>query len=304
MQRKPFQKMLFKNAFFSTLPVIFLAGFSLLVSFFVAVYSGMRIYRVNQDADPELLLAGQEENLRISVLTNLSAAGFETRGSRKNILYYQRRDDGTIRLFLLRDETAEKIQKGSVKNVFLKLEKDETTASYVEKNYQDLLGKNISLDGFTEPYLYSEPDFPRAGFAALFLWQVAGAAVFCGAFLYLILCTLSPVCNRQTAFLKATGDRRQGIRHIDDDLSRHLLCRRGSVFVTENYLIVNFVSGIEVTALADVRHVTRTRTTRKKRTYYRMAVSNEDKMYREYFFYHKEDMDKVAEEIENVIQGK
>ena len=106
----------------------------------------------------------------------------------------------------------------------------------------------------------------------------------------MILATAFPVLNHEAQVLRRYGKVGRYIRKLDREMDSKLKMHQDNVIVTENFLIVSYLSHIDVVRIDDIKYLSKHVEKRRRRmgrpiTVYRFTASNGEDLYFEADFF-------------------
>ena len=287
-----FRRLLQKNLLMITLPgVLVLAGLLLVLGQVSRLEHFQTVQMEDSSYAREYFLSGQR-NVEIR-LEGLIPTGFSyVVGEKEEGEYFYRMKGNMMELVLLKKGTAAELRNKTGNDVyFVRLVKDDVTAGYILREYAEAMGISYEeLAGMGSVYLFDELAYPLLRIRILRLSMIVLSIGLGLLVLYVILATAFPVLNRQAWCLKRFGKVGKYIRRMDREMSRKLKMHQGNVIVTENYLIVSYLTHIDVVRIDDIKylskHVEKRRRGMGRPVYvYRLTASNADDLYFEADFF-------------------
>ena len=291
-----FRWLLRKNLLYMTFPVVIILAAILLLLFQVSRLEDFQ-YTVLEDTG----LIGQyydsgQRNISIT-LRDLRSAGFsETVEGTEKAQYYYFVENNRMQLVLLEPKTV-KEYRTSVKGeltVKVRIEKDLVTARHVESAYAESLGlSSEEMQGFCNIYLLDETGYPALRILFLRIASYGLSVILGLLMLYVILATMVPALNYQARVLKHFGPVGRMIRKLDREMNKKLKYHQDNVTVTANFLIVSYLSRIDVVKIDEIKYLSKHIEKRKRGLarpvhVYRLTASNADDLYFEADFFDEE----------------
>ena len=316
-----FSKLLRKNLLYMAFPVVLMLSALLLLLQQVARLEIFQTTAMEDLSLAETYYSSGERNVTVS-LGDLRSAGFSLMEGDKEVAeYFYRREDGKLQLVLLKTSTAQRYLRGELEDrpVHLRIVKDEVAAQHIEYAYAASLGfEEKEIEGAFSAYIPDETQYPLTRIRILKITSI-GLAVLLGLLMiYVILATAFPALNQEAWALKRYGGIARSIRRLDREMEKQLKYHQDNVTVTENYLIVSYITHIDVVRIDDIKylskHVERRRRGIGRSVHvYRLTASNAENLYFEADFQEEETVNDVIyymrgepllEYEENVLQEK
>ena len=288
-----FRKLLRKNLLYVTFPLVLILSALLLVVFQISRLEMFRTTALSDYTKVGDYYAAEQKNVTITV-SNLKSLGFSrTDGEKKTAEYFYRIENGRLQLFVLSEASARRYRSNQMENrpLTVRIEKDEVTAQYIEREYAQSLGfTSDDLEGFCSVYVLDETAYPRMRIVIVRVAVITFSVLLGLLMLYVILALSFPTLNYQAWTLKRFGHIGRYIRKIDREMDKKLRYHQDHVTVTENYLIMSYISRIDVVRIDDIKylskHVEKRRRGGGRPIYvYRLTASNADDLYFEADFF-------------------
>lgn len=283
--------MLLKNTLAITVPAI--GVFVVLIFMFMRypVFDQLRDTQIGNVADlegrlEELYNQGNK-NVRYTA-HNLNYTGFDyyVDDKLKGAYYYSMNSTG-MQIFLVKTKNP----KFTIDSIDLrgKIVKDTISTEYILSQYESFNNLDPKLfDGYCSRYIISEPDYPRA-FAAI-MYGIYLVPILCCIiiFLYTVLVWAHPALHGQARQLAAYGDPSEIIADLDQQIAYHLKFWEGNIIVTEDYLIVSYLTKLDVVRLDLIKYMSKNLVEEKRGMFhhraFRLTMSNPDKLFYEIDF--------------------
>ncbi len=291
-----FRKLLRKNLLYMALPVVLiLSGFLLLL----VQVSRLEMFRTHTMEDPSLIreyYSSGQMNVSVT-MEGLKSTGISVKeGDKETAEYFYLIMDKKVQLVLLTEKTAKSVRADGKAPLSLhaNIVKDEVTAGYMEREYAASLGiETDEMTGLCSVYVFDETAYPRIRIQLL-RYSSIGIAVLLGLImLYVILATAVPALNHEARVLRRFGRVGRYIRKLDREMEKKLRFHQDNVTVTENYLIVSYITHIDVVRIDDIKYLSK-HIEKRKRGFgrpihvYRLTASNADDLYFEADFFEEE----------------
>ncbi len=291
-----FSKLLRKNLLYMALPVVLiLSAFLLLMS----QVSRLEMFQTHSLDDisrlREYYTSGQT-NVTIT-LEGLKSTGISVMENEDPVAeYFYLMVGGRMQLILLSEKTAKTLRTGESEKITVSacIIRDEVTAGYVEGEYANSLGiPKKEMEGLCPEYILDETSFPLMRIRLLRIASWVVASVLGLIMLYVLAATAFPVLNHEARVLKQFGSVGRYIRKLDREMEKKLRFSQDNVTVTENYLIVSYITHIDVVRIDDIKYLSKHIEKRRKGLgrpmhVYRLTASNADDLYFEADFFDEE----------------
>lgn len=288
-----FRRLLQKNLLMLTLPGVLVLASLLLLLGQVSRLEHFQTEHLPDTKDArDFFLAGQR-NVEVQ-LDDLRSTGFIYKsGDSEEGEYFYRIDDDAMEIVLLKKKTAAQLITGKRDNntYLVRLIKDDVTAGYIEQQYAEALGMSkAEFSGLVSSYIFDEVAYPRLRILLLQIVMVGLAVILGFLLLYVILATAFPVLNHEAQVLRRYGKVGRYIRKLDREMDSKLKMHQDNVIVTENFLIVSYLSHIDVVRIDDIKYLSKHVEKRRRRmgrpiTVYRFTASNGEDLYFEADFF-------------------
>ncbi len=291
-----FRKLLRKNLLYMAFPVVLILSAFLLLLFQVSRLEAFQTHTMDDPSQIREYYNSGQKNVAVT-LDGLKGTGVSVKEGEDEIAeYYYYVSGNRIQLVLLSDQTAKKLRTNDVKSLDMHAEivKDEVTAGYLEREYANSLGiDRDEMEGFCSEYIFDETGYPLFRIRLIRISSI-GVAVLLGILmLYVILATAFPALNHEARVLRKFGPVGRYIRKLDREMEKKLRFHQDNVTVTENFLIVSYLSRIDVVRIDDIKYLSKHVEKRKRGLarpihVYRLTASNADDLYFEADFFDEE----------------
>ncbi|MBR0147543.1 MAG: hypothetical protein IJM25_12895 [Eubacterium sp.] len=296
-----FSKLLRKNLLYMAFPVVLVLSVLLLL---LQQVSRLEIFQTGTMEDTtrvkEYFASGQR-NVSV-MLPGLKSTGFSQMANEKEKAeYFYRMEGNEMQLVLLTKSTANAYRRGEYdrKAIRVRIIRDEVAARHIEREYANSLGlTGDSMDGICSVYVFDETEYPLMRVRILRYSSIVIAVLLILIMLYVILATAFPALNHEARVLRRFGNVGRIIRRIDREMERKLRYHQDNVTVTENYLIVSYISHIDVIQIDDIKYLSKHVEKRKRGLgrpvhVYRLTASNADDLFFEADFFDEETVNDV-----------
>ncbi len=308
MLNKRFEKLLLKNTLAIALPAVavLLVLFLLLTRF--SVFSRVKSVDVdeyeNYEAGVEKLYENEATNVT-ATLKDLYYTGFDyyVDGKIKGAYYYSM-DGDKFCLFLINTNKPEMfIESVHIKG---KIIKDNIAANHIidkltEKNNLD----RELLRRYCFDYIISEPDYPRSYILMLNVFFAVPIVLAILIILYTILIWFNPGLHSQCKQLEQYGEIEAIIEEIDNQLKNQLVFKKSHIYITRDYMIVNYFHRTDVIKLDYIKYLSKNLVEKKEfisraERVYRLTMSDPETIFYEVDFVSEEFIDDVVGYIRGV----
>ena len=296
-----FSKLLRKNLLYMAFPVVLVLSVLLLL---LQQVSRLEIFQTGTMEDTtqvkEYFASGQR-NVSV-MLPGLKSTGFSQMANEKEKAeYFYRMEGDEMQLVLLTKSTANAYRRGEYdrKAIRVRIIRDEVAARHIEREYANSLGlTGDSMDGICSVYVFDETEYPLMRVRILRYSSIVIAVLLILIMLYVILATAFPALNHEARVLRRFGNVGRIIRRIDREMERKLRYHQDNVTVTENYLIVSYISHVDVIQIDDIKYLSKHVEKRKRGLgrpvhVYRLTASNADDLFFEADFFDEETVNDV-----------
>lgn len=291
-----YRKLLRKNLLYIAFPVVLVLSALLLLLLQTSRLEMFTFREMEESKTEEMYYKAGQRNVVIH-FNDLKSAGFsQMSGDKKSGEYFYHMEDGRIKLVLLTTSTAEKYRAGKMnqKPIYVRIVKDEVTVRHFEGEYAETLGiGQEELEGIGSPYVFDETEYPRIRILILRIASYAISGLLGALMIYVILAMIHPAFCFEAWSLKQYGKVSRMIRRLDREMGKKLRFHQDNVTVTENYLIVSYISRIDVVRIDDIKYLSkhvekRRRGLAKPIHVYRLTASNADDLFFEADFFDEE----------------
>lgn len=215
--------------------------------------------------------------------------------------YYYNIDKEGINFFLIKTSNP----KEHIDEVLYKgqIVKDSILVEHILSNYSEMSDVNINiLEGYVNPYIISEPDYPYV--YIILVYVIVWLPMFIGLLIvsYTLLIFIIPSLHPQSRRLSIYGRPSEVIAQIDDELKDNLLFHKGNIYITNNYMIVNYITRTDVIKLDLVKYLSKNLVENNShlnggRDIYRLTFSNPEKLFFEVDCTSEDLADEIVENI-------
>lgn len=300
-----FRKLLLKNTLAYVFPTLILLF--VLITIVLEFPVTEKIHNVNIEKTD--MLSEELQDLYDSDKTNVvyeannlyyTGIDYKEDGEQKGAYYYNIDENG-VNFYLIRTKSPTQLLES--KRIKAQIVKNEIMVDYILNQFAD--NSDITpdmLEGFASNYILSEVDYPHEFIAliyvVIFLPIIAGILVI----MYTILIGLVPSLHPQAKQLEEYGTVGKVIRELDYEMKYNLLYRKNNIYITDNYMIVSYLTKTDVIKLDLVKYMSKNivepdRGLYRGKEIYRLTFSNPEKLFYEVDFSNEELVDTVIEHI-------
>ncbi|MGN0436567.1 MAG: hypothetical protein ACI4D8_08065 [Wujia sp.] len=239
---------------------------------------------------------------------NLYYTGFDYFvDQKKEGAYYYCIQDNQIYVFLIDTKNPEqKLDKVELKG---KIIKDTIAPAHI---MSELAGDNDVYDNLVEgilcPYVISEPDYPHKLVVTVYLFFFSPIIICVLIFIYTIVIWVNPSIHSQSRQLEVYGNVPEIIKDLNKQLKYHLFFRKHNVYITKDYVVVNYLTRTDVIRIDFIRYLSKNLTDSnvpfRKKKVYRLTMSNPDKIFYEVDFTSESLCDNVVKYIRTVNKAQ
>lgn len=308
MVNKRFERLLLKNTLAIALPaiVVLFVLFILLTRF--SVFSQIRSMNIDDyesyEVGVENLYLNKTTNVTVT-LKNLYYTGFDyyVDGEIEGAYYYTMEKDKFC--LVLIDTKAPEMFIESLK-IKGKIIKDNIAANHImdsfarENNVDQAL-----LEGYCFDYIISEPDYPHSYIVMLNVFFAIPIILAILIILYTIIVWFNPKLHSQCKQLEQYGEIEAIIEEIDSQLRNQLLFKKSKIYITRDYMIVNYFHRTDVIKLDYIKYLSKNLVEKKEfisqaTEVYRLTMSDPDTIFYEVDFVSEELIDDVVGYIRGI----
>ena len=288
-----FRRLLQKNLLLVTLPIVLALTSLILVLGKVSRLEHFQTETMEDTSEAREFFLSGRRNVEVQ-LDGLTSTGFSyVVGDTEAGEYFYRIKNGVMEIVLLDKSTADELRSGKreSKSYLVRIIKDDATATYIEQQYADALGvPREELLGLGSVYLFDEIAYPMVRIVVLKISLYSLSVILVLLVAYVLLATAFPVLNFEARVLKKYGKVNRYIRKLDREIAKKLKMHQNNVMVTKNFLIVSYLTHIDVVRLDDVKYLSKHVERRKRKmghrnAVYRLTASNGEDLYFEAVFF-------------------
>ncbi len=306
--KKKFETLLLKNTLAVAIPAI--AVFVVLVFLFMnyPVVDQIKCSEIGniENLDERLEDMSKQEMTNVKYTAEkLTYTGFDYVVDKKiKGAYYYSIIDDRMHIFLIKtDEPKATYSNFEIKGKII------TDAVSLGHILNQLAGQNnleyASLEKYCCSYMISEPDYPNAYIALVYVFFASPIIIAVLIIVYTAMLWANPVMHPQTKQLEAYGEVNSIIEDINEQLNKRLLFNRKNIYITSDYMIVNYLTKTDVIKLDYIKYLSKNIVENKlynfmKKDVYRLTMSNPEKLFYEVDFTDEGLIDDIVKYIRGV----
>lgn len=308
MGKKRFHNILFKNTVAVALPAVTVLLILLLVFSRYDIMEQARCQTVTSGDDlgsslEELGMSGVT-NVRIKA-DNLYYTGFDyyVDGRHEGSYYYVMDEESLSFILISTKNPVMHLESVDVKG---KLIKDSVSTEHILNRLSADLGMDSDkLAAYCSGYVVSEPDYPVAFISMIYVFFYAPVVICILIIAYTVLVRVNPLMHSQARQLAAYGEPGAIIDELDLQLRNKLIYRKNNIYITEDYMIVSYLTKTDVIKLDYIKYLSKNLVERehgmhKREHIYRLTMSNPEKLFYEVDFTSETLIDDVVRYIRGV----
>lgn len=308
MKNKKLEKILLKNTLSVALPAM--ALFVVLILMFLK-FGMLEQAKCNEIGNVENLEEKLEtmSNDKLTsvkyVAEKVKYTGFDyvVDGKVKGAYYYSVINNKMYMFLLKTDEPKQEYDNIEIKG---KIIKDNVSVGHIIS--QLAAENNLNAAMFTEyccGYMISEPDYPHAYIAMVYVFFASPIIVCVLIIIYVIATWMNPLLHSQTKQLEAYGEVDDIIAEINEQLSNKLLFKKGNIYITTDYMLINYINKTDIIKLDYIKYLSKNLVESKfykinKKEVFRLTMSNPEKLFYEVDFTNEELIDDIVTYIRGV----
>lgn len=291
MNKKRFEIMLLKNTLAFTIPAIMVFAVLLFMFIKYPVFEQVKCVDVgnidNVGQRLEALYKMDSRNVKY-IAKDLNYTGFDyyVDGKIKGAYYYTFSGENIVMFLVKTDAPAMFIDEIELKG---RIVKDSISTEHIIKQFLD--SKQIDqtmFEGYCKEYILSELDYPYAYIAMIYVCFIVPIIACVLIIVYTVMIFVNPTIHSQTKQLEEYGLVEEEIKTIDEQLKERLLLRKGNVFVTDDYLLVNYLTRTDVIKLDEIKFMSKNLIQKGqfifKKKYFRLTLSDPERLFFEVDF--------------------
>lgn len=244
-----FKKIVRRNLVALMIPVIIIELMVLYMCMQLSLLDEYKCYKINDISSVDILFKEGEKNITFDLSEKVYPAGFDyvvdkvVKGS-----YYYSFNGDSIRLFILKKETYDKLSSGKAVSVNARLIQDEAMVSYIKNEYTDSfgLGDNV-FDDYIESTIIDEVDYPELKVWAIKVVQVAAFCMLIISGIYTIIALINPALSIGFSNRGMFSSRKELIEVMNTEIEERLDHKEKFLYITEDYVIKAYISHIDIT---------------------------------------------------------
>ncbi len=297
MKYKIFSRLIKKNSILMIMP---LAGIILMVSlvaFRLSELKEFNSFKLDDISYAESFINDYKMNVSYDI-SGAEKAGYDytINGEKAGEYYYLYRND-SLYFIVLRDSDIKKFETGN-KVFYFRITTDDLFIKQVTADLSDSFDENPeNLNGFVNPIILNAFEYPYIRLISVPV--IFYISVFFGilVILYILLILIRPSVSVLVKPLAQFGKKKDVIKELDEELESKVLYCYENCYVTENYLVIIYVSRLEIVRLDDIKylskHVEEKKGLLSNGKIFRLTASNVDKLYFEHDFDSEEAIDQI-----------
>ncbi len=308
MFKKKFERLLLKNTLAIALPAVavLLVIFFLLTRF--SVFAQVKSVDMDEYESYEIgvenLYANNTTNVTIT-LNNLYYTGFDYHVNGKiEGAYYYSMEKEKLCLFLISTKNPKMhIDRVRIKG---KIIKDSITTNHILERFAE--DNNVDaelLETYCLDYIVSEPDYPQSYIVMLNVFFAIPVILAILIIIYTILIWYNPKMHSQCKQLEQYGETDAIIEELNSQLRTQLIYKKGMIYITRDYMIVNYFHRTDVIKLDFIKYLSKNLVEKKEffsraTEVFRLTMSEPDSIFYEVDFISEEFIDDVVSYIRGV----
>lgn len=309
MVKKKFETLLLRNTLAIAFPA--LAVFVVLIFMFLRypVFDNIKCNDIGniEDVNSRIALLYEEETTNVKYIAkNLHYTGFDYFVDNKRVgAYYYSMENEQLIMFLVKtDNPAKTIDQIELKG---KIIKDSISTNHIMNQFAAENGLDEELlDGYCSEFIISEPDYPYAYIALVYVIFALPVVICLLIIIYTLLVWAHPVIHSQARQLEEYGEVAEIIDEINDQLTNYLVFYKNNIYITEGYMIVNYLTKTDVIKLDYIKYLSKNKVEENRFPFYRkvlfrLTMSNPEKMFYEVDFASEELIDDVVDYIRGTV---
>lgn len=160
------------------------------------------------------------------------------------------------------------------------------------------------VDGYVSEFLISEPDYPYSFIWMIYVIFYMPIIVSVLILLYTIFVWFNPMLHSQVHQLECYGEPEEILVELNLEMKNHMLMRKSNVYVTENYLIVSYLTRTEVVRLDAIKYMAKEEVQggyfKHPESVFRLTMSSPEQFFYEVDFGSEELVDDVIDYVKIV----
>lgn len=304
MSKKKLEFMLLKNTLAFTVPamVVFIVLLFMFLNY--PVFEQIKCVDIgnieNMGQRMEVLYNADTRNVKY-IARELNYTGFDyyVDGKIKGAYYYTF-NSGKMLVFLVKTNKPEMfIDELELKGRIIK---DSVSTSHIINQFADSEGLDVTLfEGYCKEFVLSELDYPYAYITMIYVCFVAPIVACVLIILYTFVVWVNPSLHGQSKQLEEYGEVSEVIKEINTQLRRRLLFKKNNIYITDDYMIVNYLATTDIIKLDDIKFMSKNIVKKgnlfNRGIIYRLTLSDPERLFYEVDFVKEELIDEVVEYI-------
>lgn len=184
--------------------------------------------------------------------------------------------------------------------------KDNVSTDYIINQFA--LENNIEpseLKGYCSEYVISEPDYPYIHILLVYIIFITPIIICTFIVFHTLFVWACPTFHNQAKQLEEFGNISEVIKEINSELAMPDMVRRKNIYVTENYMVISYLSKTDVIKLDNIKYLSKNIVGKsgilnRGKVYYRLTMSNPEILFYELDFVREDVIDDIIEKIRKV----
>ena len=308
IMRKKFEKLLLKNTMAIALPAIVVLLVLLFMVNRYSIFARVESTVIGPGEDYEATIENLYDMGHTNVefkMKDLYYTGFEYYIDGKvEGAYYYTMGDGKMYIFLLDTKEPESyIEEMNIKGKILK--EDISSMHIINRFAQSSDIDNELLQAYCFDYIVSEPDYPHALVLLIKFFFALPIVLAVLVILYTIVLWFNPALHGQCKQLALYGQIPAIIEELNLQLKNNLLFKKHKIYITKDYLIVNYFIRTDVVKLDSIKYMSKNLVEKKEfgnraNQVYRLTMSDPEVLFYEVDFVSEELIDDVIGYIRGI----
>lgn len=308
MGKRKFERLLLKNTLAIALPAMVV--FLVLIILFSKhpLFKQVKCVTVadmeNYEANIGQLYLDNTTNVEVTV-TDLYYTGFDyyVDGEIKGAYYYSTVTDKMTLYLINTKEPLSYIEKTVVKG---KIIRDNISTEHIINRLATENDMEAELiKGYCFDYIISEPDYPHSYIIMLYVFFLMPIMVCSLILVYTVVIWYNPSIHTQSKQLAEYGDIKTIIEELNVQLKNHLLFKKNNIYITKDYMIVNYFIRTDVIKLDFVKYLSKNLVEKNEFPrgiveVFRLTMSNAENIFYEVDFVSEDLIDDVVSYIRGV----
>ncbi len=301
MSKRLFEKMLIKNLLSIMLPCIMILIVLICAVFKIADLNNLECVDADSEKEAIKMFAKGSKNFKLDT-EQLKYTGFDSTADGKTVgKYYYKIIDGRMYLYLIDDKLAEKLSDDEIISGSIKFSmvEDNATAAYITGEFAETLGISYGeAEGFCSPYIFSNTDYPMIQIVIIKSLSALLIVLLITSIIITFTGIIHTDINPMASGLKKYGVKKDVIEELNGQLLNHVVYEHENIFVTDDYLIISYISKTDVIKLDYIKYLSKHVEIKKRGLLkpvkiFRLTASDPDRLYYECDFLNEQIIDEV-----------